>query len=156
MRLFTSTADIEASVGDDLGATDWLTVDQATVTGFANVTRDFNWVHIDVDRAKAGPFGGTIAHGYLTLSLLPYFADQLMELRIPNTRLNYGLDKVRFPQPVWVGQRVRGRAALLGFPAIPTGNQMVVRYTVQIEDVAKPACVADSILFIGTMAGHPS
>jgi len=151
VRIFRTTGDIEAAIGDDLGETDWFTMDQERVTGFATLTLDNNWMHIDVERAKAGPFGGTIAHGYLTLSLLPYFASQLMDLDMPNTRLNYGLDKVRFPQPVWVGQRVRGRGELLGFPKIATGNKLIVRYTVEIEDVDKPACVADSILFVGAL-----
>jgi acyl dehydratase len=86
--------------------------------------------------------------GTLTLSLLPYFSDQLLQLDIPNTRLNYGLDKVRFPQPVRVGQRIRGNGVLLGFPRIASGNKMIVRYTVEIDGVAKPACVAESILFV--------
>jgi acyl dehydratase len=149
VRIFRSIEEIEAAIGEDLGTTDWFTIDQELVTGFATLTRDYNWVHIDVERAKAGPFGGTIAHGYLTLSLLPYFSDQLMELAIPNPRLNYGLERVRFPAPVWVGQRVRGSGVLLSFPKISTGNQLIVRYTVEIEEAAKPACVAESILFVG-------
>jgi acyl dehydratase len=152
MRTFTTTDEIEAAVGDDLGVTDWIEVDQALVSGFADLTRDHNWVHVDVERAQAGPFGGTIAHGYLTLSLLPYFANQLMDLATPNTRLNYGLNKVRFPQPVLVGQRVRGHGLLLGFPRITTGFQLTVRYMVEIEGETKPACVAESlVLFV-----HPS
>src|SRR5690348_14973999 len=115
-------------------------MDQGMVTGFAMVTRDFDWIHIDVDRAAAGPYGGTIGHGYLTLSLLPYFANQLVDLDLPNPRLNYGLNKVRFPEPVRVGQRVRAHGELLAFPEIPSGHQFIARYTIEIENTAKPAC----------------
>jgi acyl dehydratase len=148
MRTFRTIGEIDAAVGDDLGTTSWFRVEQQLVTDFARLTRDENWIHVDVERAKVGPFAGTIAHGYLTLSLLPYFANQLIDLAIPHTRLNYGLNKVRFPHPVRVGQRVRGTGVLMGLPKIASGHQLIVDYRIDVEGADKPACVAESVLVL--------
>ena len=148
MRIFHTIEEIHAAVGEDLGATDWVEVTQAMVSGFADITRDHNWIHVDVDRARASPFGGTIAHGYLTLALLPHFVGQLIQLPPDLVRLNYGLNKVRFPAPVRVGQRVRGRGELLGLPKVSSGYQLLGRFTVEIEEQEKPACVAENIVLL--------
>ena len=148
MRTFTSFEEVSTAVGEDLGTTDWLEVTQERVDAFADATGDHQWIHVDVERAASGPFGGTIAHGYLTLSLIPYFAPQLYEVRTPGARLNYGVNKVRFPSPVRVGARIRASAVLLEVADVPAGKQLVTRYTVEIEGQPKPACVADTVVLL--------
>jgi acyl dehydratase len=148
MRTFTTFEDVSAAVGDDLGTTDWLEVTQQRVNAFADATDDHQWIHVDVERAASGPFGGTIAHGYLTLSLIPAFAAQLYELRTPGARLNYGVNRVRFPHPVKVGSRVRAGAVITEVSQVPAGRQLVTRVTVEIEGVAKPACVAETVVLL--------
>ena len=115
------------------------------VDAFAEVTGDHNWIHVDPARAAEGPFGRTIAHGYFTLSLIPSFGHQLFSLDLEAVRLNYGLNKVRFPQPVPTGSRIRGRVAFLGLPPVAAGRQLVTRYTIEIEGQEKPACVAEAL-----------
>jgi len=148
MRTFTTTDEIEAAIGEDLGPTDWIEIDQARVNLFADATEDHQWIHVDVDRAAAGPFGGTIAHGYLTLSLIPWLTSRLFAVETPGARLNYGLNKVRFPNPVQVGKRIRGRAAIQSLSDVPAGKQLTVAYTIEIEDEAKPACVAETVVLL--------
>jgi acyl dehydratase len=148
MRTFTSFEEVSAAVGEDLGTTDWLEVTQERVDAFADATGDHQWIHVDVERAASGPFGGTIAHGYLTLSLIPWFAPQLYDVRTPGARLNYGVNKVRFPSPVRVGARIRASAVLLEVTDVPAGKQLVTRYTVEIEGQPKPACVADTVVLL--------
>ena len=106
MRTFTSFDDLTAAVGEDLGASDWLTIEQDRVDAFAEATGDHQWIHVDVPRATAGPFGGTISHGYLTLSLIPMLGAQVFGLETPGAKLNYGVNKVRFPSPLPVGSRI--------------------------------------------------
>ena len=148
MRVFKTFDDVSQAAGEDLGTTDWLTVDQDRVNAFADATGDHQWIHVDVERAKEGPFGGTIAHGYLTLSLVPLFAAQLFSLETPGAKLNYGVNKVRFPNPVLVGSRIRCTASLLEVTDIPAGKQMVTRYVVEIEGQEKPACVAETVVLL--------
>ena len=143
---FTSMGQLESAVGRELGPTRWRTVDQSEVDTFAEVTGDHNWIHIDTARAAEGPFGRTIAHGYLTLSLIPSFGHQLFSLDLDAVRLNYGLNKVRFPQPVPTGSRIRGRVAFLGLPPVAAGRQLVTRSTLEIEGQDKPACVAEAVV----------
>jgi len=150
MRVFTSFDQLTDAVGEDLGTTDWLEVSQDRVDEFADATGDHQWIHVDVDRAKEGPFGGTIAHGYLTLSLIPQFTPQLFSLETPGARLNYGVNKVRFPNPVKVGARIRATAEIVSVDDVPAGKQMVTRYTVEIEGEAKPACVAETVVLLLT------
>ncbi len=148
MRTFTSTDQLSDAVGEDLGTTEWLEITQDRVDAFADATGDHQWIHVDVERAKKGPFGGTIAHGYLTLSLIPQFTPELFSLETPGARLNYGVNKVRFPNPVKVGKRIRATAQIAEVSDVPAGTQLVTRYTLEIEDESKPACVAETVVLL--------
>ena len=148
MRTFTTTDEIEAAVGEEIGPTDWIEIDQARVNLFADATEDHQWIHVDEARAAAGPFGGTIAHGYMTLALIPWLTSRLFAVETQGARLNYGLNKVRFPHPVRVGRRIRGRASIQSLTDVPAGKQLTVAYTIEIEDEAKPACVAETVVLL--------
>jgi len=148
MRVFASFDDLTAAIGEDLGHTDWMEVTQERVDAFADATGDHQWIHVDVERAKNGPFGGTIAHGYLTLSLVPQFGAQLFSLETPGAKLNYGVNKVRFPSPVPVGSKIRAGASITEVTDVPAGKQMVIRYVVEIEGADKPACVAETVVLL--------
>ena len=148
MRVFTTFDELSGAVGEDLGSTDWLEVTQERVDAFADATGDHQWIHVDVQRARSGPFGGTIAHGYLTLSLIPYFTPQLLTLDTPGAKLNYGVNKVRFPNPVRVGSKIRASAQIAEVTDVPAGKQMVTRYTIEIDGEAKPACVAETVVLL--------
>jgi acyl dehydratase len=145
MRTFPNLEKFAAAVGEQLGQSDWHTVTQEQVNLFADATGDHQWIHVDPERAKSGPFGGTIAHGYLTLSLLPGLVAEIYTVEGIRMGLNYGANKVRFPSPVPVGSRIRASAELVEFTPATTGSQAVVRVTVEIEGAAKPACVADVV-----------
>ncbi|MFF7245412.1 MaoC family dehydratase [Embleya sp. NPDC008237] len=145
MRVFENIPEVFAARGEPLGTSDWLIVDQERIDTFARATGDHQWIHVDVERAKAGPFGGTIAHGYLTLSLIPALAADLFTVRGVRMGVNYGSDKVRFPAPVPAGARVRNHAVLIDAVETAQGVRLTVRHTVEIEGVAKPACVADTL-----------
>ncbi|MBE3073610.1 MAG: MaoC family dehydratase [Actinobacteria bacterium] len=147
-RIFSTVADLESAVGKPLGTTDWVTVDQATVNGFADLTGDHQWIHVEPDRAAASAFGGTIAHGHLTLSLLPAFASSLYSIQAGSARLNYGLDKVRFPAPVPVGSRVRATPTIKEVRQVPAGTQVIVSWVVEADGVERPVCVAESITLV--------
>ncbi|MFI6096309.1 MaoC family dehydratase [Lentzea sp. NPDC051213] len=138
--------ELRALAGTDLGYTDWLQVDQERVNTFADATDDHQWIHVDPARAAAGPFGGTIAHGYLTLSLLiPLFGD-LLAIGGVRMSVNYGLEKVRFPAPVPVGAKIRLKGQVVSADEVAgNGVQMVVDFTVEIEGSEKPACVARAV-----------
>lgn len=132
--------------GRELGPGDWFTIDQQRVDGFADVTEDHQWIHIDPERAASGPFGGPIAHGFLTLSLVPYLANSARQFEGVTMGVNYGLNKVRFAKPVRVGDRVRARVVIIDATDLPDGGlQIVSRITVEIEGEDKPACVADMV-----------
>jgi acyl dehydratase len=148
MRTFTSLDELADAVGEDLGTSDWVTIDQERVDRFADATGDHQWIHVDVERAKAGPFGGTIAHGYLTLSLIPWLGSTVFSLETPGAKLNYGVNKVRFPHPLLVGKRVRSHVSVGEVTDLPAGKQLVLRHTVEIEDEAKPACVAETVVLL--------
>jgi len=148
MRVISTFDELADAVGEDLGQTDWLEITQDRVDAFADATGDHQWIHVDVERAKNGPFGGTIAHGYLTLSLVPYFTPQLFKLETPGARLNYGVNKVRFPNPVKVGSRIRAGARIVEVTDVPAGKQMVTKVTVEIEGETKPACVAETVVLL--------
>ncbi len=148
MRVFTTSDEIAAAVGEDLGTSEWLEIDQERVNAFADATGDHQWIHVDVERAEEGPFGGTIAHGYLTLSLIPQFTPQIFRLDTPGAKLNYGVNKVRFPNPVKVGSRVRATASIADTSDVPAGKQMVARYVLEIENEDKPACVAETVVLL--------
>ena len=148
MRVFTTLDEVAAASGEELGTSDWLTIEQDRVDRFAEATGDHQWIHVDVERARSGPFGGTIAHGYLTLSLVPYLGSQVFSLETPGAKLNYGVNKVRFPHPVLVGKRVRAHVALSEVADLPAGKQLTLKYTVEIEGEAKPACVAETVVLL--------
>ncbi|WP_250472990.1 MaoC family dehydratase [Caballeronia sp. GAFFF1] len=147
MKNFDKIADLQLLVGESIGTSEWLLIDQARVDLFADATGDHQWIHVDVERAKNGPFGGTIAHGFLTLSLLPALLATAFQIKETKSGLNYGLDKVRFVAPVKVGARVRAHFRLLGWDAIGQGGaQLKVEMTFECEGSDKPACVAESIM----------
>ncbi|MGH7758810.1 MAG: MaoC family dehydratase [Candidatus Dormibacteria bacterium] len=132
-------------VGADLGSGEWQTVTQQQVNQFADATHDHQWIHIDPERARSGPFGQTIAHGFLTLALLPDLLRSVLRVDGARMGVNYGLNRVRFPAPLAVGSRVRARAELLEATSFGGGVQIVVRTTVEVEGQAKPACVAETV-----------
>ena len=136
---------VRAAVGTHLGYSDWLEIDQDRINLFADATGDHQWIHVDVEKAKAGPFGAPIAHGYLTLSLSNLFLPEIVEVRGFNMGVNYGVDKVRFPAPVTVGSRIRGGGELIDVSDVKGGIQTLVRITVEIDGGDKPACVIDSL-----------
>ncbi len=140
-----SAHELAASAGRELGATDWLTVDQIRIDAFAEATGDRQWIHVDVERARAGPFGGTIAHGYLLLSLVSLFLPQLLEVCGATMGINYGCDRVRFPSAVRAGSRIRGRGEIVSAEAVTGGVQVKIRITIEVEGSDKPGCVADTL-----------
>lgn len=144
-RIFETPAALIGSEGTTLGPTDWLAIEQDRVNGFADVTGDHQWIHVDAERAKDGPFGGTIAHGYLTMSLVNYFLPQLIEVRGFAHAVNVGADRLCFLAPVRVGARIRGVGEIISIEEIKGAIQSVVRVTVEIEGSEKPACVVDTI-----------
>ncbi len=148
MRAFTTVEELTAAVGQQLGTSDWLLVDQARVDAFAAATGDHQWIHVDVERAAESPFGGTIAHGYLTLSLLPILGATIFALDTPGAKLNYGVNKVRFPAPLRVGKRIRAQVRVVSVAALPAGTQLTLGWTIEIEGEAKPACVAESVVLL--------
>ena len=148
MRVFTTFEEIEAAAGEEIGTSDWVLIDQDRVDQFAEATGDDQWIHVDAELAKEGPFGGTIAHGYLTLSLVPWLGSQVFDLATPGAKLNYGVNKVRFPNPVLVGSRIRTKVAIGEVTDLPTGKQLTLRYTIEIEDQDKPACVAETVVLL--------
>ncbi|WP_370288616.1 MaoC family dehydratase [Nocardioides sp.] len=148
MRVFTTFEEVASAAGTDLGTSEWVTIDQRRVNQFADATGDHQWIHVDMERAKTGPFGGTIAHGYLTLALIPWLGSQVFTLQTPGAKLNYGINKVRFPTPLLVGKRVRIHEHMAEVTDIPAGQQLVVRHTIEIEDEAKPACVAETVVLL--------
>ena len=148
MRTFTSLDELSDAVGEELGSSDWLTIEQDRVDAFADATGDHQWIHVDVDRAKDGPFGGTIAHGYLTLSLIPYLGSQVFALETPGAKLNYGVNKVRFPNPVRVGARIRNTVSVGEVTDLPSGKQLVLKHVISIDGEDKPACIAETVVLL--------
>ncbi len=144
-RVFDTPRDLIGAEGARLGPTDWLTVDQDRVNGFADVTGDHQWIHVDVERARAGPFGGTIAHGYLTLSLVNLFLPVMIEVRGFTHAVNVGADRVRFLNPVRTGSRIRASGEIVSVEEIKGAIQSVVRVTIEIEGETRPALVLDTI-----------
>ena len=145
MRTYKNISELQALVGSNIGISDWLTVDQARIDQFAAVTGDDQWIHVDPQRAAAGMFGTTVAHGFLTLSLLPYFSRSSHQIEGSRMQVNYGLNKVRFPAPVPVNSRLRARYKLLSFEPIEGGVQIVTEVGIEREGQTKPVCVAESV-----------
>ncbi len=141
---FASAQAMLDAVGQELGTSDWLLMTQDRINLFADATDDHQWIHVDPERAAAGPFGAPIAHGYLTLSLISRFLPEIVQVQM-KMGVNYGCDKIRFPAAVPVGAKIRGRGELIDVREIEGGVQCTIRVTVEIEGGAKPACVADSI-----------
>lgn len=144
--VFSNTESLVQAQGQSLGVTDWLLIEQDRIDTFADATGDHQWIHVDPVRAKDGPFGATVAHGYLTLSLVNYFLPQLMTVENLAMGVNYGCDRIRFPAPVIVGSRIRGAGEVTGVESLANGAvQVVVRVTIEIEGSDRPACVVDTI-----------
>lgn len=146
MKNFETLAELSSLVGQEVATSEWLTITQEQINLFAQATGDHQWIHVDEERARAGPFGGTIAHGLLTLSLIPQFFQTALTIREVGMGINYGLNKVRFTAPVPVGSRLRARLKLLGSEPIDNnGRQMTWEVVVEREGSAKPVCIAESI-----------
>ena len=143
--VFESPAALEPAVGSHLGYSPWLEITQERIDLFAEATGDHQWIHTDPERAKEGPFGACIAHGYLTLSLVSLFLPQMVEVQGISMGINYGSNRLRFPAPVPVGSRLRGGAELIMVEEVKGGVQATIRVTVEIEGVERPACVVDTI-----------
>lgn len=143
--VFRQPSELLAAVGRHLGYSDWLQIDQQRIDQFAQATGDHQWIHVDPQRAASGPFGSTIAHGYLTLSLANLFLPQIMQVENTSMGVNYGCEKVRFPAPVPVGSRVRGGGEIVSAEEVKGGVQVVVRMTIEVEGSERPACVVDTI-----------
>lgn len=148
MHTFTTFDTVEAAVGEELGAGEWLTVDQARVDAFADVTGDHQWIHVDPARAARGPFGTTVVHGYLTLSLVPLLTRGVVAFETPGAKLNYGLERVRFPAPVPVGSRIRAHVTLRTAERTERGLRVVLATTVEVEGHDRPACVAETVVLL--------
>lgn len=147
-KVFHGIREVEAAVGTHLGYSAWHTITQEQVDQFAEVTGDHQWIHLDVEKAKAGPFGGTIAHGFLTLSLVPMLVGEVYRVEGVEMGVNYGADKLRFPAPVPVGSRVRAGVELLEVRPNALGHQMASRVTIELDGGSKPACVVDMLALL--------
>jgi acyl dehydratase len=150
MRTITGLDELHSAEGDVLGTSDWHEVTQEDIDTFADVTGDHQWIHVDPERARQTPFGGTIAHGYYTISLAPRFSDEILRLDGFAFALNYGLNKVRFPAPLPVGSRVRMTCKLAKLEDIPGGAQVTFENTFEVEGGDKPVCVAESLARVYT------
>ncbi len=144
--IFDSPAELKNAVGKSLGHSDWLEVTQERIDQFAEATDDHQWIHVDPERARQGPFGATIAHGYLTMSLVSYFLPQIVEVRGTSMGVNYGADRLRFPAPVPVGSKIRAGAELVEAKDTKDGAvQVKIRVTIEVEGKDRPACVVDTL-----------
>ena len=148
MRTFKGIEELKQAVGDELGSSEWLEITQERVNQFADATGDHQWIHVDTEKAAAGPYGTTIAHGYLTLSLLPQFSAQIWKLEDIQMAINYGSNKVRFIQPVKVGSKLRATTVLNKVEEGAKGVQVVTTTTVEIEGESRPACVAETVTMV--------
>ncbi len=145
MRVFYSLGELRAAAGTELGVTGWRAVSQQQINAFADATGDHQWIHVDAERAAAGPFGSTIAHGFLTLSLTPTLLHEIYEVRGVSMAINYGANRVRFPAPLTSGARVRARARLESVDDVSGGIQVVTHVEIEVDGGAKPCCVADLV-----------
>ncbi|CAG2150254.1 MaoC family dehydratase [Cupriavidus numazuensis] len=147
MKVYEKISDLQPLVGEIIGTSEWVSVEQGRINQFADATGDHQWIHVDVERAKAGPFGTPIAHGFLTLSLLPEFTNLAYRVNETRSGVNYGLDKVRFPAPVPVNSRLRAQFKLLSYEALEGGGaQTKVEMIVEREGGQRPVCIAESIV----------
>jgi len=143
--VFKTPADLEEAVGKNLGCSDWIVIEQERIDLFADATGDHQWIHVDPERAKEGPYGATIAHGYLTMSLVNLFLPQIVDVQGTSMGINYGCEKIRFPSPVKVGSRIRGCGKLTAVEHIKGSVQAIIRVTIEIEGSDRPACIVDTI-----------
>jgi len=150
MRILNDRQEIAAAAGEELGVSEWVTISQERIDMFADATGDRQWIHVDPERAADGPFGATIAHGYLTLSMLPLLGAQVFAFAGNLARVNYGLNKVRFVAPVRVGSKIRDRVELLTVEEIDKGQRATLRHTVEIKGSERPACVAEAVTLLMT------
>jgi len=149
MRTFASLDEFVAAKGESLGFSEWHKITQEQVNAFADATGDHQWIHVDLERAASGPFGGTIAHGYLTVSLLPILSMEIFRIEKLTMGINYGLDRVRFPSPVLTGSSIRAEATLTDVKEVQLGSLAHIRMRIEIEGQQKAACVADTLsLFV--------
>ncbi len=150
MRTLHTLAEIKAAVGEELGCSEWLVIEQERIDRFAEATGDFQWIHTDPERAADGPFGATIAHGYLTLSLLPLLGSQIVTFANPEPKLNYGANKVRFTHPVRVGSRLRARLTIGAAEPVRHGTQVLLDFTLEVEGDPDPitVCVAQTVVLL--------
>ncbi|NMO01621.1 MaoC family dehydratase [Gordonia sp. TBRC 11910] len=147
-RTFTSLDEVRAAIGEEIGPGAPLTITQDRINAFADATGDHQWIHIDAERAAAGPFGATIAHGYLTLSLIPLLGGGLINMDFGGARINYGANKVRFPTPVPVNSVLTATATVADVSESPAGAVLTVKYVITAEGAAKPACVAETLVVV--------
>ncbi|NRA09081.1 MAG: MaoC family dehydratase [Myxococcales bacterium] len=145
MQEFHAPEELREAVGQELGHSDWIEIEQERINLFADATDDHQWIHVDLEKAREGPFGAPIAHGYLTLSLVNHFLPQLMQVHGAKMGINYGCNKVRFPSPVAAGSRIRATGQITEVETVPGGVQVVVRVSVENESGGKPACVAETV-----------
>ena len=143
--VFDSPDELLSSVGDNLGSSDWITIEQDRINGFADATGDHQWIHVDPEQAASGPFGATIAHGYLTLSLAAYFLPQLLSVKNMSMGVNYGTEKVRFPSAVTEGSTLRASGEIISAEPSGGGVKVIVRMTLKADGAERPACVVDTI-----------
>ena len=145
-RVIEGAEGLEALVGEELGDSDWLTVDQAMIDAFGRTTGDEQWIHMDPQRAAQGPFGTTVAHGFLILSLIPVLANQVYDVRGFSARVNYGLEKARFPQPLRAGERIRDRVQISHVERTAAGTRVTFAHRIDSEAGGRPVCVAQTVI----------
>jgi acyl dehydratase len=148
MRTLNGIDEIESLIGQELGTSEWTTMDQNAINTFADVTDDHQWIHVDEARAADGPYGATIVHGFFTLSLIPKFSAEIFSIEGVSMKINYGLNKVRFLQPVVVGSRLRGKVEVKEVIRSEKGNQVILAHTIEIEGEQRPACIAEVVTLL--------
>lgn len=148
MRTINGIDEIESLIGQELGSSEWMTMDQDAISAFADVTGDHQWIHVDEARAAEGPYGATIVHGFFTLSLIPKFSTEVFTIEGVSIRVNYGLNKVRFLQPVVVDSRLRGTISVKDVIRRDKGTQVILEHTIEIDGQDRPACVAEVVTLL--------
>ncbi|WP_166821016.1 MaoC family dehydratase [Brevibacterium limosum] len=148
MRTINGIDEIESLIGQELGSSEWMTMDQDAINTFADVTGDHQWIHVDEARAAEGPYGATIVHGFFTLALIPKFSTEVFTIEGVAIRVNYGLNKVRFLQPVVVGSRLRGTISVNNVIRGDKGTQVILEHTIEIDGEDRPACVAEVVTLL--------
>ncbi|HHX46842.1 MAG TPA: MaoC family dehydratase [Brevibacterium sp.] len=148
VRTINGIDEFESLIGQELGSSEWLTMDQDAINAFADVTGDHQWIHVDEERAAEGPYGATIVHGFFTLALIPKFSSEVFTIEGVAIRVNYGLNKVRFLQPVVVGSRLRGKVEVKDVIRGEKGTQVILKQTIEIDGQERPACIAEVVTLL--------